>query len=201
MNRSTTATRDLALIGVFAAMIAAFALVPAIPVGIGVPITLQTLAVALTGLVLGPVRGFLATLLYLAVGLAGLPVFAGGGAGLGSLAKPSAGYLVSFPIAAFLIGVAASIALQTGKKYVPAKLVAAALVGSILAVHPLGIAGLMINARMDLGKAFATDVVFWPGDLIKSVLAALTASIVLRAFPLLADRRARVVGAQDRSLA
>ncbi|MEA5116442.1 MAG: biotin transporter BioY, partial [Propionicimonas sp.] len=63
---------DLALVAVFAALIAVFALTP-IPVGvIGVPITLQTLAVALAGLVLGGWRGFLATLLYVVVGLAGL---------------------------------------------------------------------------------------------------------------------------------
>ena len=63
MSDTATPTKaaDLALIAVFAALIAAFSLTPAIPIGIGVPITLQTLAVVLAGLVLGPLRGFLAT--------------------------------------------------------------------------------------------------------------------------------------------
>ena len=90
-SAKTTPATDLALIAVFAALIAAFSLTPAIPITGGVPITLQTLAVVLAGLVLGPWRGFLATLLYLAVGFAGLPVFAGGAAGLAVLAKPSVG--------------------------------------------------------------------------------------------------------------
>ena len=69
-SAKTTPATDLALIAVFAALIAAFSLTPAIPITGGVPITLQTLAVVLAGLVLGPWRGFLATLLYLAVGFA-----------------------------------------------------------------------------------------------------------------------------------
>ena len=54
-----------------------------------------------------PWRGFLAILLYLVVGFAGLPVFAGGAAGLGVLAKPSIGYLLAFPIGAAVTGAVA----------------------------------------------------------------------------------------------
>ena len=96
-------TTDLAYIAVFAALIAALALVPSIPIG-PVPITLQTLGVLLAGLILGPWRGFAAVTLYLLVGLAGLPVFAGGTGGLGVFGKPSIGYLLSFPIAALVAG-------------------------------------------------------------------------------------------------
>ena len=107
-TKSSTAT-DLALVAVFAALIAAFSLTPAIPIGIGVPITLQTLAVVLAGLVLGPWRGFLATVLYLAVGFAGLPVFAGGAAGIAVLSKPSIGYLLAFPVGAAVAGLLAKL--------------------------------------------------------------------------------------------
>src|SRR5690606_23310742 len=94
---------DLALVSAFAALIAACALLPAIHVGAGiVPITLQTFGVLLAGAVLGAKRGFLAVLLYLAVGAAGLPVFSGGAAGLAVFAGPSAGYLIGFPLAAAL---------------------------------------------------------------------------------------------------
>lgn len=75
-RRGNPAT-DIALIAAFAALIAACALLPAIPIAAGVPFTLQTFAVVLTGAVLGAKRGFLAALLYLAVGLIGIPVFAG----------------------------------------------------------------------------------------------------------------------------
>jgi biotin transport system substrate-specific component len=83
---------DLGLIAVFAALVAGSALIAAIPVGgLGVPITLQTLAVMLTGLALGPGRAFAAVGLYTLLGLAGLPIFSGGRSGLGILAGPDGG--------------------------------------------------------------------------------------------------------------
>jgi biotin transporter BioY len=69
-----------------------------------VPITAQTLAVLLTGALLGWRRGVAAVLLYLGEGLAGLPVFAGGGAGPGHMAGPTGGYLIGFLLAAFTTG-------------------------------------------------------------------------------------------------
>ena len=92
---------DLGLIAVFAALVAGSALVPGLAVnGFGVPITFQTLAVMLTGLVLGAGRGFAAVGLYVLLGLAGLPIFSQGRSGRGILAGPSAGYIIAFPIAA-----------------------------------------------------------------------------------------------------
>ena len=91
------APMDLAYVAVFAALIAAMSLTPAIPVaGLPAPITLQTLAVMLAGLCLGAWRGAAAVSLYLLVGLAGLPVFAGGKAGIAAFVGPTGGYLVAF---------------------------------------------------------------------------------------------------------
>ncbi|HSL37554.1 MAG TPA: biotin transporter BioY, partial [Arthrobacter sp.] len=96
---------DLGLIAVFAALVAGSALIAAIPVaGMGVPITVQTLAVMLTGLALGPGRAFAAVGLYVLLGLAGLPIFSGGRSGLGVLAGPSAGYIIGFVFAATAAG-------------------------------------------------------------------------------------------------
>src|SRR3989338_9411909 len=69
-----------------------------------VPITLQTLMVLLSGAVLGPYYGAVSMGIYLALGAIGLPVFAGGGSGIGSLLGPTGGYLFSYFIAAFAIG-------------------------------------------------------------------------------------------------
>lgn len=186
-KRRQSTTTDLALVAVFAGVISAATLAPAIPVGpVGVPITLQTLAVALTAMILGPWRGFAATALYVIVGLAGLPVFAGGASGLGVLAKPSAGYLLAFPLAALLIGYLARIVLKrtegrNGVRWV--LLVLAGVAGSFVFVHPMGIAGIALNAKIPLGKAVMADLVYWPGDVIKNVLAAFVALAVHRAFP------------------
>ena len=69
-----------------------------------IPVTMQTLAVILTGLLLGPKKGWLAPTLYLLMGLTGLPVFSGGG-GVGYLIKPTFGFLLGFIPAAYFAGV------------------------------------------------------------------------------------------------
>lgn len=184
-------TTDLALIAVFAALIAAFSVVPGVPVG-PVPITLQTLAVILSGLVLGPWRGFAATALYLLVGFAGLPVFAGGAAGLGVLAKPSIGYLLSFPIAALLAGVFAQRLAGPNRRARYLRLFLSGFGASVLVIHPAGILGLMLVAQMSLNAAIATDLIFWPGDVVKNLVAAAIAVAVHKAFPALLAARTPV---------
>jgi len=69
-----------------------------------VPITLQTLMVLLSGAMLGPYYGALSMIVYLLLGAIGLPVFAGGSSGIPSLLGPTGGYLLSYPVAAFVIG-------------------------------------------------------------------------------------------------
>lgn len=193
--RRSTAT-DLALIASFAALIAACALLPAIPVGV-VPITLQTFGVLLTGAVLGSKRGFLAVLLYLAVGAIGLPVFSGGSAGLAPFAGPSVGYLVAFPFAAFLTGF---IVERLPRKRIATSIpliFLAGIVGSFVFVHPLGILGMSWRADMTLGQAALFDLTFVPGDIIKNILMALVATSVHRAFPALLPVRGRAAAPQS----
>lgn len=183
---------DLGLIAVFAAFTAVCAVLPAIPVGpVAVPITLQTLAVYLTGLVLGGRRGFLAILLYVVVGLVGLPVFAGFRGGPSVLAGPSAGYIVAFPLAALCAGLLGYAVLRRGAARTRAilGLAGAAVLGGFLITRVLGIPGMMLNGGLTLRDAFLADLIYWPGDLIKVALAAVIAAAVHRAFPRLAARR------------
>jgi biotin transport system substrate-specific component len=77
-----------------------------LPIG-AVPITLQPLFVFLAGYLLGPAGGAAAVALYVAAGVLGLPVFAGGKAGLGVLLGPTGGYLVGFVLGAAVTGLAA----------------------------------------------------------------------------------------------
>lgn len=69
-----------------------------------VPFTLQTFFVLLTGAFLGKRSGAISMVLYLMLGLIGLPVFSGGACGLGKIIGPTGGYLLAFPFAAFVIG-------------------------------------------------------------------------------------------------
>ncbi|MFF1383376.1 biotin transporter BioY [Arthrobacter sp. NPDC058288] len=181
---------DLGLIAVFAALVAGSALIAAIPVGgLGVPITLQTLAVMLTGLALGPGRASAAVGLYTLLGLAGLPIFSGGRSGLGILASPSAGYIIAFPLAALTVGWLTTIVLRRTTKYRGLFLFAAAMATSIVVVHGLGVLGMMVNGKLDLSKAFVLDLAYYPGDIIKNVLAVTIALALHKAFPDLLIRR------------
>jgi biotin transport system substrate-specific component len=69
-----------------------------------VPFTLQTLVVVIAGALLGARKGALSMLVYLAAGALGMPVFSSGGFGLATLFGPTGGYLLSFPLAAALVG-------------------------------------------------------------------------------------------------
>lgn len=179
---------DLALIAVFAALIAACSVV-SIPIG-AAPITLQTFAVLLAGAVLGSTRGLLAVLLYLALGAIGLPVFAGFSAGLAPFAGPTVGYLVSFPLAAWLTGFIVERLPRRSPAVDGALIFAAALVGTLVFTYTLGVLGLAWRAGMTVGEAFLLNLGFVPLDLVKIVLVAVVATAVHRAFPDLLPRRA-----------
>jgi len=174
---------DLSYIAVFAALIAAFSLIPGIPLAAGVPVTLQTLAVILTGMVLGPARGGAAAGLYVLAGLAGLPVFSGFSSGIGVLAGPSAGFLLAFPLAALVAGLLVRVLLARIRRARFAVLFAVGLGTSLFILHPLGIAGVMLNAKLSFPAALAADMAFWPGDVIKNLAAAAAAVSVFAAFP------------------
>lgn len=189
--RSSWNATDLSLIAVFAAVVATSAILPAIPVGqIGVPITLQTLAVMVTGIVLGPWRAGAALGLYVAVGLAGLPVFSQFRGGIGILFGPSAGYIIAFPVVAMTVGFLARIVFRRISRARFLALFGACMVTSLLITHPFGIIGMMINAKLDLASAVAADVVFLPGDVLKNLAAAAIGLSVVKAFPRLQSRTA-----------
>lgn len=131
-----------------------------------VPISGQSFAVLLSGLVLGSRRAFLAQLLYLAYGAAGLPVFSGGAAGLVKFMGPTGGYLIAFPFAALVTGWLA----ERGWDRKPLSMFAAMLLGSSV-IFALGLAQLSRFVPSE-GLLAAGLLPFIPGDLIKSALAA-----------------------------
>jgi len=132
-----------------------------------VPVTGQTFAVLLTGAALGARRGFLAQALYLAQGVSGLPVFAGGAAGAALLAGPTGGYLAAFPLAAAVTGLLAE--RTWDRRFLT--MLGVMLLGSTV-IFAFGAFGL--TRFFPPSQVLAIGVLpFVPGDLVKSALAAL----------------------------
>ncbi|WP_224270413.1 biotin transporter BioY [Haloprofundus salinisoli] len=166
--------KNVARAALFAALMGAFAYVsfpnPISPA----PVTLQVLGVFLAGIMLGPVWGGAAMVLYLAAGAAGVPVFAGGGAGFGSLlADPTLGYLWSYPVAAALVGVVVhrGVSLRDYRAASTPLLVGAMVAGTVV-IYALGVAGLMAVLGIGVGEAFAVGAAaFLPTDALKIAAA------------------------------
>ena len=195
MTTSTTAskrglsTTDLALIAVFAELIAVCAVSAALPFGVnGVPITLQLLAIFLTGAVLGAVRGFLSVTLYIVVGAAGLPIFAGGQAGIAPFSGPTAGYLLAFPFAALITGFVVERFAARGVAVTALVVVVGGVIGETV-VTLAGAGSIAITADLTYLKGITAALPFVPADLVKLAVAAVVAAAVHRAFPQLLTRR------------
>ena len=156
-------TKHIVFIAEFATLVAASSIF-VIPVG-PVPITLQTMMIALTGLCLGSQRGMLAIALYILAGCIGLPVFAGGKAGLGVLFGPTGGYLVGFVLMAGICG------LAHRKTSLPRQIVWVTL--GLISSYAAGIVGMMLTLDRTLTQAFLINLTFIPGGVIK-MIAALT---------------------------
>jgi len=131
-----------------------------------VPVTLQTLAVILAGAMLGPVWGPTSQLLYLAAGISGLPVFAGGMAGPAVLLGPTGGYLIGFVPGAWLAG----LLLRPGAGW-------ARLGAGLLAAHAVifvcGLSRLLAFTGMSVSTSIELGLLpFLPGAAVKAVAAA-----------------------------
>ncbi|UDY22708.1 biotin transporter BioY [Nocardioides sp. Kera G14] len=180
-------TTDLALVAAFAALTAVASYTAAIPVGgAGVPLTLQTAAVLLTGAVLGPVRGFLAIGLYLLLGLIGLPVFAEHSSGAAVFTGPTAGYLYTFPVAALVVGFLVKYVVA-GRRTQALWIFLACLVATVVN-HLGGVVGLQSVLGLGWHKSFSVDGAYWLGDIVKGAIVAIVAAEVHRAFPHLLAR-------------
>ena len=107
MKNQRLNTQDITIIAIMAAITCVMAQIT-IPMPLGVPMTMQTFAVTLAGAALGSKRSSLAMLVYLLLGAVGLPVFSGFSGGLTMLVGPTGGFLISFPIMAFIIGLGSS---------------------------------------------------------------------------------------------
>ncbi|MCL2387396.1 MAG: biotin transporter BioY [Defluviitaleaceae bacterium] len=104
MKKRGLSARDLCFIGLFVAVIAVCAQI-SIPFLGGIPFTLQTWAVALAGVILGARKGTIAVIVYVLIGAVGVPVFTQFRGGIGVITGVTGGFIVSFPVQAFMAGI------------------------------------------------------------------------------------------------
>ena len=174
-EKTSSNLKPLVFAALFAALTAAVSPLK-IPLGFTpVPITLQTLVVLMSGAMLGPTYGALAMILYVVVGILGLPVFAGGGSGIGAILGPTGGYLISYFIAAFAIG--KTLQLRKQPKYID--YVFAMVVGTVI-IYLLGAGwALVVVPGLTLLAVLTGWVLpFIIGDTIKLLIAAYIAKAV-----------------------
>ncbi len=170
---SSMQTRDIVLIGIFAALIA---ICSWISIPTAVPFTLQTFGVFMAVEILGGKRGTLAVLVYLLLGAAGLPVFAGFTGGMGIITGSTGGYIVGF-----LLGAVVMWAMEALLPKHPAVSVLSMLVG-LLVCYALGTVWFMVVYSRNNGAVGLMAVLGWCvfpfiiPDLIKIALAWILSS-------------------------
>jgi len=160
---------NLARAALFAALTGVFAYVSfQLPVS-SVPFTLQVLGVFLAGAFLGPVWGFAAMTLYVVAGAVGVPVYAYGASGLGTLFGQWGGYLWSYPLAAAIVGYAAhgTSGLRDLDAISLPRLVAGMAVATVL-IYAFGTVFFAYVGNVGLVEAALTAAVpFVPAELLK----------------------------------
>jgi biotin transport system substrate-specific component len=131
-----------------------------------VPVTLQTLMVLLAGAMLGGTRGALSQALYAGWGMAGVPLFAYGTAGLAVIAGPTGGYIIGFVIAAALVG------RMIGRAHTLFAQVVVFSVGTLTILFAGWVHLALIYTGGDAGRAFVLGVLpFLPGGALKVIAA------------------------------
>ena len=165
---SRTRVADVVTVVSAAALTAGSAQI-ALPVpGSPVPVTGQTLAVLLTAAALGPLRGALGQLLYVLAALVGLPVLAQGTGGAEAVFGATAGYLLGFIVAGYLVGSLA----KGGWSRTPVRVFASYAVGSVV-IYAFGATVLALVTDHDMAWAVQKGVLpFLTGDALKALLAA-----------------------------
>jgi biotin transport system substrate-specific component len=159
----------MSMASLFAALIAVGSFIR-IPLPISpVPITLQVLFIFLAGALLGARWGLISVIVYMLLGIVGLPVFSGGSSGIGVLFGPTGGYLAGFAVAALIIG---ALSEKWGTSSVLRN--AVYMSAGLFTIYLLGAGYLMHVANMSVESAILLGVVpFLPGDLLKVAFSSL----------------------------
>ena len=172
-------TKEMVLVALFTGLTAVGAAIN-IPIG-EVPITMQSLFVILSGLILGPKLAALSQLVYILLGLMGIPIFAGFSGGIQSLMKASFGFLIGFIFSAYVVGKIG----HFEKGVSPKRIWLASIVGTgVIYLFGLPYMYFILNIILAKGLSFMAVLnigclLFLPGDILKLAIASMIAIKIL----------------------
>lgn len=171
MEKSSSNIYKIALISVMTAITCIVGPL-SVPIGV-VPISLTNLAIYLTVILLGWKLGTASYLIYLLIGLVGIPVFSAFSGGAGKLFGPTGGYLIGFIFMALISGY--FVEKFSGKLY----MYFIGMILGTLVTYTFGTAWLAFQANLTFASALMAGVIpFIPGDLVKMVIAVLVGPVV-----------------------
>ncbi len=167
----------------FVAVIAALGILPPLVLPISpVPITAQSLGVMLAGAILGARYGGLSLIIFVLLVAFGAPLLSGGRGGISVFLGPSGGYILSWPIAAFVIGYLVE---KYWHKMNLARFILFNVFGGIIVIYAGGVTYLSFNTGIPWGTAAYQALIYIPGDIAKAILAAVIAMQIKKAYPLI----------------
>ncbi len=165
-ERNNSTIFAMVLTGLFTALTAIFSQI-IIPIG-AVPINLALLAVFLCGGILGAKRGIISILIYILLGIVGVPVFAGFKGGFSTVVGPTGGFIVGYILIAFAVGITAD---KFGRGFLPMTI---SMVIGLLLCYALGTVWFMVIMKQGLIAALLCCVVpFILGDAAKIAASVL----------------------------
>ncbi len=161
--------RRITIIPLFTALMIVFTIVfPKIPVPIiNINVTLQTFIVILAGLLLCPIDAFTSMLLYVLIGALGFPVFSGLSGGIGWVLGPNGGFILSFPIVAFLISL-----FKIGKQTMIKNMMLSIFFG-IMWTYLIGSIWLSFYSKLNFTEIMYGMLIFLPTDVLKCIFASI----------------------------
>lgn len=180
-NKSFLSIREMTLCAIFVALLAIGGQIALNFTG--VPFTLQTLVVMLAGSLLGKRLGTISMFVFIGLVAVGAPILSGFKGGIAPLFGPTAGYIWSFPIATFLVGLFIE-KFSNNEKPKYWHILIAYIMGSIIIVHTMGFIWYCNYAGLSLqSQLVPVLLVFLPWDLSKAVVATAISLSVYAAMP------------------
>ena len=171
---SVISIRDICYISIFTAVIACMAQI-AIPLPGGVPLTLQTLAVPLAGIILGARRGTIAAVVYVLRAMAGVPVLSNLNGGIGAVLGVTGGFVMSFPVMAFISG-------AVSERGVKDPFYWAGLLMGVIVNYAIGTLWFVVAADSTVSADFTACVLpIIPTGILKWIVSGLTGDTLKKA--------------------